>query len=72
LIAAIGHPFHRDYEQGLTSRQAYTASGQNWNWSNTNYMFDTFSVTSDEFAKFTVAMTQQMKAMKEKSEIEKK
>ena len=65
-------PFHRDYEQGLTSRQAYTASGQNWNWSNTNYMFDTFSVTSDEFAKFAVAMTQQMKAMKEKSEIEKK
>ena len=61
-------PFHKDYEQGLTTAQTYTASGQSWNWSNTNYMFDTFSVTSDEFEKFAVAMTQQMKTMKEKAD----
>jgi hypothetical protein len=64
-------PFHKDYEQGVTTRQTYTASGQNWDWGNSNYMFDTFSVTSDEFAKYAVAMTQQMEKAKASKKPEK-
>ncbi|MEP6994678.1 MAG: hypothetical protein ABI968_09170, partial [Acidobacteriota bacterium] len=53
-------PFHREYEQGATTHQTYTGSGQNWDWSNSNYMFNAFTVSSDEFEKYAVAMTQQM------------
>jgi hypothetical protein len=63
-------PFHHEYEQGVTTRQTYSGSGQKWDWSNTNYMYGSFDVTSEEFAKFAVAMTQQMekaRAEKEKS-----
>jgi hypothetical protein len=57
-------PIHREYEQGRTTRQTYTDSGQKWDWSNTNYMYATFQTDSDEYEKFSAAMTQAMEKAK--------
>jgi hypothetical protein len=59
-------PIHKEYQQGLTTKQTYTDSGQKWDWSNSNYMYGTFDTNSDEYEKFTAAMMQQMQQMKEK------
>jgi hypothetical protein len=53
-------PFRKEYMQGRTTRQTYTDAGQKWDWSNSNYMFTTFEVTSEDMAKFAQAMTQKM------------
>ena len=53
-------PIHREYQQGVTTKQTYTDSGKKWDWSNSNYMYGTFQTDSDEYAKFTQAMAQQM------------
>lgn len=53
-------PLHREYEQGRTTAQTYTDAGQNWNWSNSNYMYGTFEVNSDEYAKFAAGLAQKM------------
>ena len=57
-------PIHREYQQGQTTRQTYTDSGQKWDWSNSNYMFGRFDTNSEEYAKFNAAMTQMMEQMK--------
>ena len=57
-------PIHKEYQQGRTTKQTYTDSGQKWDWSNSNYMYGTFQTDSDEYAKFNQAMTQQMEKMK--------
>jgi hypothetical protein len=59
-------PIHKDYQQGRTTRQTYTDSGQKWDWSNTNYMYATFETDSDAYDKYNAFMTQQMEKMKEK------
>ena len=57
-------PIHREYSQGRTTKQTFTDSGQNWNWANSNYMFATFAVTSDDYDKFNAAMMQEMEKAK--------
>lgn len=57
-------PMHREYQQGRTTQQTYTDAGQNWNWSNSNYMFARFTVDGDEYAKFNQAMMQKMRQEK--------
>jgi hypothetical protein len=57
-------PIHKEYQQGRTTKQTYTDSGQKWDWSNSNYMYGTFQTDSDEYGKFNQAMTQQMEKMK--------
>jgi hypothetical protein len=57
-------PIHKEYEQGLTTRQTYTDSGQKWDWANSNYMYGTFQTDSDEYTKFSQAMAQQMEKAK--------
>jgi len=59
-------PIHKEYEQGQTTRQTYTDSGQKWDWTNSNYMFGRFDTNSEEYAKFNAAMTQMMQEMKAK------
>ena len=54
-------PIHKEYQQGLTSKQTYNGDGKKWDWSNSNYMYGTFSTDSDEYTKFSAAMAQQMK-----------
>lgn len=53
-------PIHKEYQQGRTTKQTYTDSGQKWSWANSNYMYGTFETDSAEYAKFSAAMTQQM------------
>ncbi len=61
IVNATGaDPFRKEYMQGRTTRQTYTDAGQKWDWSNSNYMFTTFEVTSEDMAKFAQAMTQKM------------
>jgi len=57
-------PIHKEYEQGITTKQTYTDSGKKWDWSNSNYMYGTFDTDSDEYAKFGAAMAQQMQKAK--------
>lgn len=59
-------PIHREYQQGQTTRQTYTDSGQKWDWSKSNYMYGTFETDSVEYDKFNAAMTQMMEEMKKK------
>ena len=63
-------PIHKEYMQGRTTKQTYNDSGQKWDWSNSNYMYTTFDVTSEEYDRFVAAMMQEMekaKAAKKKS-----
>jgi hypothetical protein len=59
-------PMHKEYQQGVTTRQTYTDSGQKWDWANSNYMYGTFDTNSEEYEKYMAAMTQMMQQMKEK------
>jgi hypothetical protein len=57
-------PIHREYSQGRTTRQTYTDSGQKWDWANSNYMYATFNVTSEDYEKFLASMMQEMEKAK--------
>ena len=57
-------PIHKEYQQGVTTKQTYNADGKKWDWSNSNYMYGTFATDSDEYQKFSAAMTQQMEKSK--------
>jgi hypothetical protein len=59
-------PIHKEYQQGITSSQTYKGDGKKWDWSNSNYMFASFSTDSDEYAKFSQAMAQEMEKQKTK------
>ena len=57
-------PIHKEYEQGVTTKQTYTDEDQKWSWENSNYMFGSFATDSAEYAKFSAAMSQQMEKAK--------
>ncbi len=57
-------PIHKEYSQGRTTRQTYNDAGQKWDWANSNYMYATFEVTSDDYDKFNAAMMQEMQKAK--------
>ncbi len=59
-------PIHKEYEQGKTTRQTYTDSGQKWDWANSNYMYGKFDVTSEDYEKFNAAMMQMMQSKAKK------
>jgi hypothetical protein len=64
VLAPGAEPIHREYQQGRTTRQTYTDSGQKWDWSNTNYMYARFETDSDEYERFFAAMAQAMQKAK--------
>jgi hypothetical protein len=57
-------PIHREYQQGQTSKVAYTDNGQKWDWSNSNYMYAEFQTDSVEVGKFNAAMMKMMEEAK--------
>jgi hypothetical protein len=57
-------PIHKEYSQGRTTRQTFNDAGQKWDWSNSNYMFATFEVTSNDYEKFNAFMMQMMEKAK--------
>ena len=61
-------PLHHEYLQGQTSKLAYNDAGQNWNVKDSNYMFGTFTVDSEQYEKFTAGLAQKMAAMKKTEE----
>jgi hypothetical protein len=61
-------PIHRVYEQGETTTLKYTDAGANYDFKDSNYMYGTFEVNSEQYSKWTAGLTQKMKAMKEKKE----
>ena len=65
VMAPGADPIHKEYSQGRTTRQTYTDSGQKWDWSNSNYMYTRFEVTSDDYEKFNAAMMQEMQKSKQ-------
>ena len=59
-------PIHKEYSQGRTTKQTYNDAGQKWDWSNSNYMYARFEVTSEDYDKFNAFMMQEMQKAKEK------
>jgi len=53
-------PIHHQYAQGKTSKMVYNDSGQNWDWKDSNYMLGTFTVDSEQYAKYTAGLAQKM------------
>ncbi len=58
--APLADPTHKEFLQGVTTKLTYTGAGQNWNYENSNYMFNHFSVTSAEYDKFEADMAKKM------------
>jgi hypothetical protein len=59
-------PIHKEYSQGRTTRQTFTDADQKWDWSNSNYMYSTFNVTSEDYDKFVAGLAQEMEKEKAK------
>ncbi len=57
-------PLHHEYEQGATTKLAYTDAGQNWNVQGTNYMFGTFDLNNVQYEKYSAGLAQKMAAAK--------
>ena len=57
-------PIHKEYSQGRTTSQTFDDAGQKWNWANSNYMYATFNVTSDDYDRFNAFMMQEMEKAK--------
>jgi hypothetical protein len=64
-------PLHHEYLQGQATQLAYSDAGQEWNLEGKNYMRGKFTVTSDQYAKFTAGLAQKMAGMKKVPEPEK-
>lgn len=57
-------PLHAEYNQGQTTAMTYTDAGQNWKFENSNYMFGTFTIDSEQYKKFAAGLAQKMAAKK--------
>ncbi len=55
-------PFHKEYDQGEATQLTH-ADAMKWQFAGTNYMFNDFTVSSDEVAKFNAQMEEMMKQM---------
>lgn len=56
-------PLHHEYLQGETSKLVYTDAKQNWDTKDSNYMFGTFTVDSEQYEKYTAGLSQKMSEM---------
>ncbi len=56
-------PLHASYLQGQTSKLIYTDAGQNWNLKDSNYMLADFSLTSEQYERYSAGLAQKMAAM---------
>ena len=59
-------PIRKEYYQGRTSNYVYNDAGQKWNWKNSNYMWNKFDVTSQDYEKFAAGLSQKMQQMHKK------
>jgi hypothetical protein len=59
----LADPTHKQYKQGRTTKFTYNDAKQDWNYENSNYMFNKFSTSSKEYEKFEADMARKMAAM---------
>lgn len=57
-------PLHHEYQQGQTTKMAYTDAGQNWAFEGSNYMFGTFVLDSAQYEKYSAGLAQKMQKSK--------
>jgi hypothetical protein len=57
-------PLHHEYSQGESTAFAYNDADQNWKFGNSNYMYGTFEIDSDQYEKYSAGLAQKMAAMK--------
>ncbi len=48
-------PMHKEYLQGTTTRQSYHDAAE-WDFSNSNYMYNQFTVTNRDYEEFQAKM----------------
>ena len=53
-------PLHKEYEQGTTTQLAYNDAGNDWHFENSNYMFGTFQIDSEQYEKYAAGLAQKM------------
>ena len=59
-------PIRKEYYQGRTSKYVYNDADQKWNWKNSNYMWNKFDVSSEDYEKFAAGLSQKMQQMQKK------
>jgi hypothetical protein len=59
-------PVRKEFSQGRTSKYVFNDAGQKWNFSGSNYMWNKFSVTSEDYEKHMAGLSQKMEEMKKK------
>ena len=59
-------PLHHEYLQGENTKVAYNDAGESWSFGNSNYMFGTFTIDSEQYEKFAAGLAQKMAAMQKK------
>lgn len=59
----LADPTHKQFKQGRTTKLTYTDAKQDWNYENSNYMFNKFSTGNKEYEKFEADMAKKMAAM---------
>jgi hypothetical protein len=60
----LADPTHKEYLQGQTTKLSYKDAGQDWNYENSNYMFNKFQVDNKQYEKHEAEMAKKMAKMK--------
>jgi hypothetical protein len=59
----LADPTHKQFQQGRTTKLTYNDAKQDWNYENSNYMFNKFSTSGKEYEKYEADMAKKMAAM---------
>jgi hypothetical protein len=59
-------PIRKEFYQGRTSKYVYSDADQKWNWKDSNYMWNKFEVTSEDYEKFAAGLSHKMQRMQKK------
>jgi hypothetical protein len=64
----LADPTHKEFLQGRSTALVYKDSGQGWKYEDSNYMFNRFKVTGQEYDKNEADMARKMAKLKEHAE----
>ncbi|PYQ15075.1 MAG: hypothetical protein DMH00_00055 [Acidobacteria bacterium] len=57
-------PLHQEYQQGETTKLAYTDADQKWSFEGSNYMYGTFELDNVMYEKYAAGLAQKMEERK--------
>jgi hypothetical protein len=60
----LADPTHKQFLQGQSTKFNYKDAGQNWQYENSNYMFNKFQTDKKEYDKYEADMAKKMSQMK--------